>query len=97
MLAVGRDTLNDSRLFASAGVFLKGLTVFSHTEYQTVGLYTLYKASLIYILPVGLYDFFNGRQVEKRKPYLNCFSGSPVDTNGIHTTNLEDSDVYITS
>ncbi len=33
MLAISRDTFDDSRPFAPVGVFLKGLTFFNHAEY----------------------------------------------------------------
>src|SRR6266699_543512 len=89
MPTTGRNIFDDSRLFVPAKVFFESLTLFSYTEYYTVSPYTLYKASFIYILPIGLYNFLNGRQVKERKPYLYCFSYSSINTNGIHTTGLK--------
>ena len=97
MPAVGRDIFDDSRLFAPAGVFLEGFTFFSYIEYQTVGLYILYKVGFIYIPLIGLYNLFDSRQVKKWKLRLYYFNGSPVDTSGIYTASLKGFNIQITT
>ena len=62
MPAAGRDVLDNSRLLAPAGVFLKGLTLFSHTEYQAVSPHALHEASLVHILSIGLHNLLDSRQ-----------------------------------
>ena len=54
MPASSRDTLDNSRPLPPAGVFLKGLSLFSYTKDKAISTKALYKASLIYIPPVGL-------------------------------------------